>query len=769
MQALTDIYAYLKTFSNELGQRIVEAYPPVHGPEDEASPELKKLRRKPLPAQVLAIMGTAKFLKKRDAAKIVAECGTGKTIMSMATCFVHAAGKSFSSLVMCPPHLTRKWAREVFLTIPNARVFFIEDMRNGGDVRKPHGIVEVVLRNGEIERKGVGFSLTRLRKMGRKGWKDFCPQTAFFIMSKEKGKLSYFWRHAYDVAESGPDLGAVVSIDTGKPVELSSGGHLTKVHFDGTKHSENVRRGADGTTLHTALWQADREKIQRVAPLEYMGRYMKGFFDYSIADELHQLAGDTAQGNGLAVLGRVARKVIGMTGTLTGGYADDVYNVLYRMDGPRMASDGYVWGGEGRRLFQSTYGVQEEVVKRNTADNACSKSSKSSITIKRKPGCSPLLFGRYLMESTAFVSLEDIAAHLPAYNESVVPVDMDNDLAAAYMNVQEAIKDALHTYPRNASLTSIMLNTLLCYPDHPYDYGMLKGKVKDPRTKEMTVINICKPESLDRSVFRNKEIALLDDVKAELAEGRRVQVFATFTGEHDVTDRLKWVFAQAGLRVAVLKASVPTEKREAWYAARLAEGVQVVIGHPKLVETGLDLLEFPTIYFYETGYSLHTLRQASRRSWRIGQTKPVRIKFLMYSHTVQENQVKLMGKKLLVALMLEGKMSGEGLDGYEEDDDMMTSLVRELLENGGVGESADSIWKNLERERAIHTAAPMPTPEEVDAMIETIAVESMLPLTSGDSDSAPSSSLVDFAVAAAVLRKPARRSESDAGQLMLFA
>jgi hypothetical protein len=39
------------------------------------------------------------------------------------------------------------------------------------------------------------------------------------------------------------------------------------------------------------------------------------------------------------------------------------------------------------------------------------------------------------------------------------------------------------------------------------------------------------------------------------------------------------------------------------------------------------------------GYSLHTLRQASRRSWRTGQIKPVQIKFLMYSHTVQENQV----------------------------------------------------------------------------------------------------------------------------------
>jgi hypothetical protein len=47
------------------------------------------------------------------------------------------------------------------------------------------------------------------------------------------------------------------------------------------------------------------------------------------------------------------------------------------------------------------------------------------------------------------------------------------------------------------------------------------------------------------------------------------------------------------------------------------------------VETGLDLLAFPTLYFYETGYSLHTLRQASRRSWRIGQRHPVRVKFVI--------------------------------------------------------------------------------------------------------------------------------------------
>ncbi|MEL7893404.1 DEAD/DEAH box helicase, partial [Pseudomonas aeruginosa] len=40
------------------------------------------------------------------------------------------------------------------------------------------------------------------------------------------------------------------------------------------------------------------------------------------------------------------------------------------------------------------------------------------------------------------------------------------------------------------------------------------------------------------------------------------------------------------------------------------------------VKTGLDLLDFPTIAFMQTGYKVYTLQQAARRSWRIGQKHP---------------------------------------------------------------------------------------------------------------------------------------------------
>ena len=109
----------------------------------------------------------------------------------------------------------------------------------------------------------------------------------------------------------------------------------------------------------------------------------------------------------------------------------------------------------------------------------------------------------------------------------------------------------------------------------------------------------------------------------------------------------------------------------------------------------LDLLEFPTILFHETGYSLHTLRQASRRSWRIGQRRPVEVKFFGYRGTMQEVCLRLMGKKLLVALAMEGKFASEGLQAIDGDGDILTAMARELVQNKGIGESADSVWRNL--------------------------------------------------------------------------
>ena len=98
------------------------------------------------------------------------------------------------------------------------------------------------------------------------------------------------------------------------------------------------------------------------------------------------------------------------------------------------------------------------------------------------------------------------------------------------------------------------------------------------------------------------------------------------------------ILTRHGFRVAVMKAdAVAPERREAWVADRVKQGIDVMICHPRLVQTGLDLIDFPTLIWHETDYSVYVMRQASRRSWRIGQTRPVEVAFMAYRGTLRPN------------------------------------------------------------------------------------------------------------------------------------
>ena len=108
--------------------------------------------------------------------------------------------------------------------------------------------------------------------------------------------------------------------------------------------------------------------------------------------EVHQLAGDTAQGNGLAVLARIAKKVITLTGTMMGGYADDLYNVLYRIDAPQMVREGFEWGGAGGcEMFERKYGVIETVERITENETLALAIRRVDSDSPRCPGCSPTL------------------------------------------------------------------------------------------------------------------------------------------------------------------------------------------------------------------------------------------------------------------------------------------------------------------------------------------------------------------------------------------
>ena len=74
------------------------------------------------------------------------------------------------------------------------------------------------------------------------------------------------------------------------------------------------------------------------------------------------------------------------------------------------------------------------------------------------------------------------------------------------------------------------------------------------------------------------------------------------------------------------------------------------------------------------------MRQASRRSWRIGQTRPVKVVFMAYRGTLQADALKLVAKKLQSSLAVEGELPEDGLAAYGDDgDDLMMALARKIV------------------------------------------------------------------------------------------
>lgn len=176
------------------------------------------------------------------------------------------------------------------------------------------------------------------------------------------------------------------------------------------------------------------------------------------------------------------------------------------------------------------------------------------------------------MASTAFVTLEDIAEYLPSYEESVFEVDMDATLARAYDGIEEDIREALRKHRGNRSLMSLMMHRLLLYPDHPFGIEAIYGNAFNPESKQVEEFFVTDPPDLDESALYPKEVKLIEDIREEIRQGRRCQVYVTFTGEHDVAGGLERILGNAGFRVSVLRPTVPTLKREDWYINQIRAG-----------------------------------------------------------------------------------------------------------------------------------------------------------------------------------------------------
>jgi hypothetical protein len=283
----------------------------------------------------------------------------------------------------------------------------------------------------------------------------------------------------------------------------------------------------------------------------------------------------------------------------------------------------------------------------------------------------------WLLNRSVFLSLRDMGFPLPDYTEIPVPIAMAPEQANRYEDLKEQLKEELkeRLVRGDKSLLAGYLYALLFWPDSPR-----RAKVVTcPRTGEV----VASIPALHQEFISPKEEAIIERCLAEKADGRRVLLFCLQTDTLDIQPEWKEMLEAVGLKAAILRAS--PSKREKWVEKQVKAGVDVIITHPRKVETGIDLLDFPSLKWMATDYSVYTVLQASRRSWRIGQTQPVDVRFYAYEGTIQEDALHLVAAKVAAALRVNGDVVGG--DTLADLDDLTSGDLVATLAKIVIGET----------------------------------------------------------------------------------
>ncbi len=211
-------------------------------------------------------------------------------------------------------------------------------------------------------------------------------------------------------------------------------------------------------------------------PSEFVKRYLpNGTFDLLIADEAHEYKnGGSAQGQAMGVLASKCRKSLALTGTLMGGYGDDLFYLLFRALPGRMIEDGYRPSKSGSMTsaamaFMRDHGVLRDIYSESAGTaHKTAKGNKVSVRTVKAPGFGPKGVLRCVVPFTIFLKLRDIGSDaLPPYDEELREVPMAPAQAAAYaalsVRLTTELRQALAR--RDTTLLGVVLNALLAWPD----------------------------------------------------------------------------------------------------------------------------------------------------------------------------------------------------------------------------------------------------------------------------------------------------------------
>lgn len=450
---------YLNTFGVLIAERIKNQFQPLFDPATEAlSHEIlavnenikKNVGYSLYDAQLAVCEAHKRCLEKKKATLCIAECGSGKTKIGITALHAYQQRnaknkpKKHFNIVLCPSHMTKKWVREIEETLPNTFAVIINsitELKSAYTAYENENKTCYVIISKEKARDGYMKRPAAVWNRLRQAF--VCPDCYKVIEmdlindgSKYRVKADplFFKRENkqnHKCNNCGSLLWTVLLPDERSEwVKVSKFGFVHRIHaagyLEGIKKNPAIYQAVEAIANDPEGHFANQGAYRRFPLSTYIKQKMKGKIDGLIIDELHNYNNNSGQGDAMSELFQAAKKVVGMTATLINGYSSGIFHLLYRISPNLMLKDGKRYDKSAD--FNAEYGVTESVYEIASPDyNSNRRTSKKKIREKQLPGVSPLVYSRFLMDSAAFLSLNDMGKNLPEYEEIPVQLHMNKE------------------------------------------------------------------------------------------------------------------------------------------------------------------------------------------------------------------------------------------------------------------------------------------------------------------------------------------------------
>jgi SNF2 family DNA or RNA helicase len=398
------------------------------------------------------------------------------------------------------------------------------------------------------------------------------------------------------------------------------------------------------------LWQDTYDKTKKTSLINFI-KVKNIKFDVIIQDEIHQSNNaNSIIGNASKTLLNHGKKHILLSGTSNNGYASSLYNLLSGLI-PNTLLDNEI---DSEEKFVKTYGTLMAVTSKKDGEYYSRGRSeiKDSDWVETE-GINPIVFTKFLSQNYIFSTLNDLGKDLPEIHEKYVVVE---HLTNMLMNENRLINDIKTANAFNSKMYDATI--VRHYVNNPYHWGVIPIE-KAEIQKEVQPIN------LKKDIILPKEKELINIIKQELSEKRKVWIYTDFTGEsctgqymqgENIPERIIRHLKNEGIKVFWLKPSIkPIDRKEV--IEKNKDKYDVFLSNPKLTEVGINMVWCSTYIVYIPSYQVNVITQAIRRGYRANSTQENRIYHMYYRNTIEEDICTRYQKKVAESQAIEGKFN----------------------------------------------------------------------------------------------------------------